>query len=514
MARSFTAAPAAGGRARPVGPRGPGDWPVAPRTVAVLATLLAGALTLFHLGHKSLWLDEGYSLGHARAPWAEFWTVLTEREANGALHALVLFPWIRISDAEWWVRLPSAVAATAAVPLLYLLLRRLFDDRVGALGAVLLALNGFQLQFAQEARTYALTMALATASTLCFVAFVQDGRRGQWWAWVATSALLPYAHLFGWLVLGVQAAAALLRGGGLRRPARRLVAGFAAIAVVAGAVLVLIAVGAREGQAEGIPTVSPVRFVGVYARVAGNGGVALLLAFLALGGYVAVTVGRELWPPRPYRPTERQWGTLLLFAWLLLPPLAIGLVSPVIPLFGARYFVILAPPAAGLLAVGVSSLPPRWPRRIAAVVVVGLLVATTLGWYLRPPADDARAAARAISSQVEPGDAIVFLPWFGVFPFDAYAQRDPRIEQSLDAVWPPTGWGEFLPDHRDHPSPTEVERAVADRDRVWLVLRDGRDAESDRDVDAFVEALSRGHVEAERLDLDGLEVRRYDRPTP
>ena len=46
-----------------------------PRTVAVLATLLAGALTLFHLGHKSLWLDEGWrTIAHDTA---KMWFTVT-----------------------------------------------------------------------------------------------------------------------------------------------------------------------------------------------------------------------------------------------------------------------------------------------------------------------------------------------------------------------------------------------------------------------------------------------------
>lgn len=486
-------------------------WRVAPRTVAVFATALAGLLTTFHLGHKSLWLDEGYSVGHARMPWAPFWQVLTEREPNGALHALVLFPWIRVSDAEWWLRLPSAMAATATVPVLYLLLRRLFDDRVAATGALLLAVNAFQLQFAQEARAYALVMFVGTLSTLLFVAFVQDGRRGQWWAWVGVSVLLPYAHLFGWLVLGVQGAMALLRRGDLARPTRRLMAGFATIAVLGGTVLALIATGEEEGQAEGIPGFSVVRFVGVYARVAGNGGILLLGAFVTLGAFTTVTYVRQLWPLRPFRPTERQWGFLYLAAWLILPPIAIALLSPVQPLFGARYFVILVPAAAGLTALGIQTVPAGWMRRAAAAVVGVLVVGAAIAWYVRPPADDIRGAAQTISADVQPGDGVVFLPWFVELPFDEYALRDPSLERALDPVWPVATWGSFLPDHRDHPEADEIAATVAAHDRVWLVIRDDRSPADDRDLAAYVDELSRDHRETDRIDLHGVDVVLFER---
>ncbi len=516
MARSLTDAPPPGAHPRPGSVPAPAPsterpWPIPAHTVAAFATLLAGALTLFHLGHKSLWLDEGYSIGHARMPWGEFWALLTEREVNGALHTLLLYPWLRLGEAEWWLRLPSALAMTATVPVLYLLLKRLFDERVGAIGALLLAVNGFALQFAQEARSYALVMFVGTLSTLLFVAFVQDRRRGQWWAWVAVSALLPYAHLFGWLVLGVQGAAALVRCGPLGRPTRRLVAGFAAIAALGGVVLVLAATAEESGQAEGIPTVSVVRFVGVYARVAGNAGVALLTVFVALGAYVAWTYGRRMRPLRPFQPDEAQWGVLLLAAWLVLPPVAIALVSPVVPLFGARYFIILVPAAVSLLALGIRTVPAGWPRRATALVVGVLAVAGAVGWYVRPPADDIRAAAALVAADARPGDSVVFLPWFEQLPFDAYAVRDDRIDGVVGSRWPDAEWGTFVPDHQDHPQDEEVTEVVQASDRLWLVLRDDRGDDDQRDVDAFLAALAGDHREVLRADLDGVDVLLFER---
>lgn len=516
MARSYADAPAPDGATRP----DPGDapaapagrpWPVRPRTVAVLATLLAGALSLFHLGHKSFWLDEGYSVGHARMPWDAFWTVLTEREPNGALHALILFPWIRVADAEWWLRLPSALAFTAAVPALYLLAKRLFGERVGATAALLLAANGFALQFAQEVRAYSLVMFVGTLSTMLFVAFVQDGRKGQWWAWVGVSILLPWAHLFGWLVLGAQAAAALLRGGALGRPTKRLVAGFALIGALGGVVLVLIATGESSGQAEGIPGFTVVRFVGVYARVAGNAGVPLLAAFLGLGAYVAWVYGRALLPLRPYRPTEAQWGVLLLACWLVLPPIAIAVLSPAMPLFGARYFIILVPAAVTVLALGIHTVPAVWPRRVAAVVVGGLVVAGAVGWYVRAPADDVRAAAGEVAADARPGDAVVFLPWFEQLPFDAYAVRDDRLDGVVRPLWPDARWGDFVPDHPDHPDAAAIDEVVTGTDRLWLVVRDDRGDDDQADVDAYLERLAADHVEVRHVDLDGLDVFLFER---
>jgi mannosyltransferase len=492
------------------GPAGEIEWRVAPRTLAVGATLLAAALALFHLGHKSFWLDEGYSIGHASLPWSQFWTVLTEREPNGALHALILFGWIRVGDAEWWLRLPSTVFAVATVPLLYLLLKRLFDERVGALAAVLLALNGFSLQFAQEARAYSSLMVMATASALCFVAYLQDQRRGQWWTWVAVTALLPYTHLFGGLIIGVEVLGALFYRGSHLRPPRRLVTGFAIIGAVSAVMMVLLLTGEDEGQAVGIPGVSIVRYVGVYARVVGNLGVVLLAVVGLLWLSTTVSHLRDLRPLRPFRPTQGQWGFLFLAAWLVLPPVAVALATPIMPLFGARYFVLLVPAASAMTALALRTLPKGTLRTIATAVVVLLTAGGSLAWYLQPPADDVRAAAAVLAPSVEPGDAIVFLPWFMKLPLDPYVERDDVLQADLESTWPAVPWGEFLADHADHPRDTDLTRAI-DHDRVWLVVRDDHTAEDARDFAAYRRLLEPDHRLADHIDLEGVDVWLYER---
>ena len=497
--------------ARPPTESGTATRPVPFRALVTAATGLAAVLALFHLGHKSLWLDEGYSMGHAHLGWDQFWQVLAHREPNGGLHSLILFPLVRVSDSEWWVRLPSALAAVATVPVLAVLLRRLFGPAVAVLGAFLLAANGFSLGFAQEARAYALAMLLATTSTWCYVAFLQDRRRSQWWAWVAVSALLPYAHLFGSLIIASQATSALLRRDPSPRPTRRLLAGFVVIGLVGGLVLLLVATGEDVGQAAGIPGVSVVRFVGVYARLVGNAGVPLLGVAAVLWGYTTVVIGRELRASRPFRPTERQWGFCHLAIWVTLPVVVIAALTPVQPLFGARYFLILIPAASGLTALGVMTIPAGGWRRAAGLTVAVLTIAGAVGWYRQPPVDDVRAAAAAMAEDARPGDGAVFLPWFMKVPFDPYAMGLPAVADRVEATWPAAPWGRFLPDHPDHPGRDDIDATVAAHDRVWVVVRDERTPDDDRDLAAFRRALARDHRSTRHLDLDGVDLWLYER---
>src|SRR5579864_9515327 len=122
---------------------------------------LATALDLFHLGARSLWLDESTSVALAHLAWNTLGKVLSHGEANMALYYGLLHLWVgRFGDSEFSVRMLSAFMAFGAVAAIYALGSRLFDARVGLISALLLAVNAYQVAYAQEARSYSLLLLL------------------------------------------------------------------------------------------------------------------------------------------------------------------------------------------------------------------------------------------------------------------------------------------------------------------------------------------------------------------
>src|ERR1700730_10159010 len=101
------------------------------RLVAIL-TLLAASLDLFRLTAQSVWLDETVSIAMARMNIHEFLTNVTTLEPFIFLYYLVLRVPLAFGQGECGARILSAIFATAAVPSLYMLGRRLFDERSAA----------------------------------------------------------------------------------------------------------------------------------------------------------------------------------------------------------------------------------------------------------------------------------------------------------------------------------------------------------------------------------------------
>ena len=479
------------------------------RLLVALAGLVAFVLGLVQLGTDSFWVDDGFTLTHTSLGNGDFWHVIAQHEMNAVAYSVLMHGWVQFGESETWLRLPSVLFATAVVPVVYLLGRRLFDQRAGVTAAFLVAINAFVVEYSHEARTYALTLLVTTSSVLLLVRYLQGPSRGRWWAWVGVTALLPHTHFFGLLVVGAEVVAVLLRGR-LPTPRRRLLGGFALVAVAALPIAWFLASGGNQGQVDNAPPLSPVRFVGAFARLVGNGGPLLL----ALAG---VAVAAALWDAlRRHRTdgrlTERTWGTLLLVCWVAVPIVTMAAVSVVKPLFGAKYFLLVAPGLLVLVAAGVWALP--WRR--AGVALLGLIVAVSLVatafFYPRAAHDDFRAATAYVLDHAEPGDAIVFQPWFTRVTFSVYADQSPERRDELVPLDPDAPWGDWL--LIDQPPELTPERAAAlieGEDRVWVLERAGtEDAPQAGDAATMTDALdAAGYRAVDGRSFPGLDVTLY-----
>jgi len=140
----------------------------------VLITLVAALLRLHGIASKSLWLDEGISVEIARLPWRQFFYVLRHREINMSLYYVLLHFWLALGSTEGFIRGLSVLFSVATVPALYALGARLFGRVAGLLAAWLLAINAYHIRYAQEARSYALVVFIATLATWLLVRNLQE----------------------------------------------------------------------------------------------------------------------------------------------------------------------------------------------------------------------------------------------------------------------------------------------------------------------------------------------------
>jgi mannosyltransferase len=160
-------------------------------------------LYLWRIGASSWFVDESSSASMAGAGLHSFAHQLRLVEQNPPGYFVLLSLWSHLagSTSEAWLRLPSAVAATLLVAGVARLAYLLAGNSAAIAAALFAALSPFNLEYAQQARPYALVMLLAV---LAAVAAAEAARRSSR-RWLAGAAALGAAalwtHYFALLVV-------------------------------------------------------------------------------------------------------------------------------------------------------------------------------------------------------------------------------------------------------------------------------------------------------------------------
>jgi mannosyltransferase len=440
-------------------------WLVDQRLALLTLSLFALGARLWGLGERSFWLDELISLGSAALNLPDFLFALGV-EANMTLYYWMLFFWLRVVGAgasEALIRLPSVVLGTAAIPLVYLLGRRLHSSAAGLAAAALLALNGFHIILSQEARSYSALGILTIGSYLALDRAIQSGRRRDWALHGLVTALAFYCHSYAVFIILAQALFVFSRRS------------WAALAGLLGSGLLMAVLLAQLApfllrQTTGdrfsrlLPP-GPYEAGHLLLNLSG-GSYGTLFAYLGLAalGIALVDAGAR-------GAAYRNW---LLLTWFLVPAaLALG-ISLAQPIFRERYLVGTLPALALLAGVGLTRLPRR-----AGIVVLGavfvLSVAARQGGISEVRGNEwwREAVAYAIAN-AQPGDGWIFISKSGQNGFEYYAGwhwgRNPAAPYA--DVLEPFDWRRALekPDYRLHLSPTALSSFTVDHPRIWLVL--------------------------------------------
>jgi len=392
-----------------------------PWGVALLAQVaVACVLCLYSLGHKSFWMDEGFSFVAGHRSWGSLGALLTHDESNMGPYYVGMHLWTHLGRSEATLRLPSVLFAVATVPLLATVVDRTYGRRAGLAAGLLLAVNAMVVVFAQEARAYSMVMCGATASIALFLELVLRPRRAVAWAYVLVTSLAVYAHYFAALVVAAQLCS-LLWLPDARVALRRLRGPLVGVAVLV-APLVPFVVGHRSTtQVDWIPPFSGHSLPDLVRHFVGD--------YSALGlraiTFVAFVVLAAVWTLRRRdrtRRSEQQWSRMLIWCWLVVPLLLTVAACLVENLWVARYLIVVLPAFVGLVAVGATRLRATAAQGAAVVLLLVLSGVALKGYY--PPeqhwGEDWRGASLYLASPGVQGRAVVFAPSFGRNAVDYY----------------------------------------------------------------------------------------------
>jgi mannosyltransferase len=376
------------------------------------------------------------------------------------------------------------LAVAAAAGLVSVIGRRLASSRAGLTAGLLLAAFPITTRYGQEARSYALVMALATlASYLLIRSFdPADGLSPRWrrlapyaltvtaMSWLnLMSLLLVPAHA---LTLALTCRRALT---GRDPPAssaatRRFAAGWLAAAAAAGLAvspLVVLAWPQRHGTAQFLAPVGLTEVIDAPWHLTGS-----WLALIAAAPLAVVAVLPAVHP----RPALAR----LCLPWLLLPPAVLLTAGAFVPAYDPRYILFCIPAFALLAGSGLDAVATlaqaRWPqaRLRGWIIPAGLLIIALLGlpeqFGFRAPdghIENIRQAAQIVAATERPGDAVLYAaPWWRQFSA-AYPQGFDHLRDIALARTPTEAdnlTGQQFP-------VSMVRAKLASVPRVWLIER-------------------------------------------
>jgi mannosyltransferase len=367
-------APGRVGRARSL----PAWWPL------VVLTLLAAVLRLATLGEQSFWYDEAFTPVHVLHPslTATLRSVVHTENTPPLWYILAWADARVLGTGEYALRLPSALAGIATVPIAWAIGRELTARRATAIAmAAFVAVNPLFVWYSQEARAYALFVLLAALAMLCFLRALRQPTRARMAAFALSGSLALLSHYFAVFLL-IPMVLWLLWAHADRL--RTVLPAVAALALVGLALTPLIfAQGghgtqwigqwALTGRLQAIPQY----YLTDYYGAALGHGIELLVALPILAG-----LGLGLW--RVLTPPEEHGALIALTiaaAGILIP---IALVA-----FGADY---LAPrnlvaamiPLTALIAVIVPSRRAGVTGVVLAVTIAVAFTAISLDVTLSP----------------------------------------------------------------------------------------------------------------------------------
>lgn len=349
---STTRAPGARAEREP-----PSWWPLA------ALTLLAAILRLSTLDLQSFWYDEAFTPVHVlHASLSATLHSVSHTENSPPLWYLLVWADSRIlGDGEIALRLPSALAGIATVPVVWGIGRELAERRTAIVFAALVAVNPLFVWYSQEARAYGLFVLTSALATLCFLRALHEPSPRRMALFALAAALALLSHYFAVFLLAPMALWLLL----YRSTRRAALGALAAVGVVGIALLPLISAQGGHGTqwigrwalSSRLQTIPQYLLTGYMGSPLGHGIellVALpILAALVWGGLHAFDRSRgerQGVEPRFRRAT-----------WIELSLASCGVLIPIV-----------------LAAVGADYLAPR--NLVAAMIPVTALIALACTW--------------------------------------------------------------------------------------------------------------------------------------
>lgn len=442
-----------------------------------VVTIVGAIPRLYNIAKASIWHDEGYTMMLAPMGPVEI-LERTARDVHPPLYYVVLHYWIELfGTSEIAARSFSALCLIAAIPLAYILMRRLYSTRAAGVAAVLVAFAPFLVRYSQEARMYGMVALILLFATYCLVRALQDGKRLWWVLYALAIAAGLYTHYYTVFLIAahwvyVTTLTSKQPSTGLKN---RWWWGSNVLAASIFA-LWLPTAYAQFSRVQGgfwipAPTITTLPDTVLQFLILQSGGWIPVWLKVGLGvAIVGLTVA--LWvAAKKYRAS-----TVLVASYAMLAPITVFILSFGRPIYVDRYFVFAAIGFACLLAAIIVHGWPLAGRSRLQWLAIGTLLITSvvgIGGVYAQATHQMRQVGELVSLNAIPGDEIISGELYTFFDFSYYNRTD--IQTKLYAPQGVNGYGEssLVYDRADEIVIKDLAAVQPASGYVWMVGKSG-----------------------------------------
>jgi len=475
----------------------------------LLITSLGAALRIYKIGSDSIWLDEAYSIQISHKPLS---TIVeeTSKDVHPPLYYFALHYWIKLfGDSEFSSRLLSALFGTLAILLIYFVGSLLFDKSTGLLASLLLALSPFNIAFAQEARMYTLFTLLALLSIYFFIKLLEDRSLFALAAYVLSSALMLYTHVYSLFIIIAQNLYWL----SLLFISREIFKRIWKRCLLAQTLIVLLFLPwlsrllqqiTHVQKGFWIPRPTARTILETFVTYAGSNELAWILfplvclaIFLGLRGSESAE-GEAALDEKRRSVLSSRLKIYLLLLWILSPLILSFIISQFsTPIFQTKYtipsslaFIILS--ARGLLRISFHQL-----RMLLVLLLVCFSLVDLRNYYGAIKKDMWRESVAGFEQLARSGDLVLFNDRSGQTPFDYYLRRTDLIEKGF-----PDNDSDLRADNLEE----LLRPAVEKYNRVWLVISHPNVLSP-----LIAEQMARWYMTAAQINYPGVEIYLFEK---
>ncbi len=437
----------------------------------LLITVLGLLLRLFQLGEWSFWHDEALTVLLATRPISDLISI-TATDVHPPLYFILVKLFMVFGQNEFIVRLVSAVSGAASIVVLYLVGRDLFDERVGIVGAFILAIAPLQLFYAQEARMYTLLLLLTIFSSWFFLRALGNNDK-RWWAlFIVGATLAGYTAYFTFPVLAAMGLYVLL----VDKRRDRIIHFLVAVGIIGVLYLPWISVFLSQTRAVidtyWIARPNPLM---IFTTLS-----AFFVSYTLPGLWIGISLAATLLivfiilndVRHAFKLKKDVKPLIWLLLWCFVPLVGTLLISLWRPIFQLRTVLTATPALYLLIAWGITRARHKQINLILFLPALALMAMSIFNFYFNPAFAKPtwREAAQYVHSQAQASDVVLHTSTGSYLPFLAYEHHVQHIRLPDDP--------ELV--RKNAPSqpivtavggvPRSIEEAVQGYERAWLVV--------------------------------------------